>query len=138
MHILRTTLFLSVLGAGGVASANGFYINEHDAKVTGRAGASTASDTDASAVVFNPGGIAVNEGTQVTIGAALIVAKGSYTDKMDNKTDTDSGPAVLPTIFATSRVHDMVSVGIGFHLPFGLAISWPETSPQRDVLLKQS
>jgi long-chain fatty acid transport protein len=138
MHLLRTTLFLSVLGAGGVASANGFYINEHDAKVTGRAGASTATDTDASAVVFNPGGIAVNKGTQVTIGAALIIAQGSYTDKMDQKTDTDSGPAVLPTIFATSRVHDMVSVGIGFHLPFGLAISWPETSPQRDVLLKQS
>jgi long-chain fatty acid transport protein len=137
MKTLRTALFLAVGLGGGIASANGFYINEHDAKVTGRAGASTATNTDPSAIVYNPGGIPVSEGTTVSIGSSLIIAKGSYTDLMDEKTETDSSPAVLPTIFVTSRVHEMVSVGLGFHLPFGLAVSWPEAHAQADVIQDQ-
>ncbi|MBX3156286.1 MAG: TonB-dependent receptor [Deltaproteobacteria bacterium] len=137
MRTTSTTLLL-LGGLGGVASANGFYINEHDAKVTGRAGAAVASDTDASAIVYNPGGIAVSEGTQVSFGGALIVASGRYTDTGGAATDTNSSPAVLPQLMVTSKLHPMVAVGIGFHLPFGLAISWPETSPQADVALTQS
>jgi long-chain fatty acid transport protein len=135
MHTLRSTLFsaLGVAALASTASANGFFINEHDAKVTGRAGAATASDTDPSAIVFNPGGIAIGDGTRVSIGGALIVAKGTYTDTNDNSTDTDSGPAVVPQLFVTSKLTDMVAVGIGFHAPFGLALSWPDDSPQADV-----
>ncbi|MEJ7599420.1 MAG: outer membrane protein transport protein [Kofleriaceae bacterium] len=137
MKTLRNVLFLAVGLGGGVATANGFYINEHDAKVTGRAGATTATNSDPSAIVFNPGGIPLAEGTNVAIGSALIVAKGSYTDTMDNRTDTDSSPAVLPSIMVTSRVHEMVAVGIGFHLPFGLAVSWPDRHAQADVIQDQ-
>ncbi|HEY5933644.1 MAG TPA: outer membrane protein transport protein [Kofleriaceae bacterium] len=138
MKTLRTALFLAVGLGGGVASANGFYLNEHDAKVTGRGGAATATNVDPSAIVYNPGGIPVAEGTAVSIGSSLIIAKGSYTDLMDNKTDTDSSPAVLPSIFITSRVHEMVSVGLGFHLPFGLAVSWPDNHAQADVIQDQA
>ena len=146
MHTLRTSLFAALfaaLGLGalaGAASANGFFINEHDAKVTGRAGATTATDEDASSVVFSPGGIALGEGTQVSITASLIAAKGSYFDanNMDARTDTDSSPAVLPSIFATSRINPMIAVGIGFHLPFGLALSWPDNHAQADVIQDQS
>jgi len=138
MKTLRNVLFLAVGLGSGVAAANGFYINEHDAKVTGRAGAATATNTDPSSIVYNPGGIPVAEGTSVSIGSSLIIAKGSYTDTMDNKTKTDSSPAVLPSIFLTSRVHEMVSVGIGFHLPFGLAVSWPDQHAQSDVIQDQS
>src|SRR5262245_15499496 len=133
MHTLRTSLTL-VATLGGVASANGFFINEHDAKVTGRAGASTATDTDPSAIVFNPGGIAIGgEGTHSSTGGARIAAKGTYTDTMNNSTDTDSGPAVVPQLFVTHKLNDMVAIGVGFHLPFGLALSWPDDSPQADI-----
>jgi len=142
MMTLRTTLFAALgLGAlAGIASANGFYINEHDAKVTGRAGAVTATIDGASSVIFNPGGIALAEGTNVSVSAALIAAKGSYYDASNNdeRTDTDSSPAVLPSIFVTSRLTDMVAVGVGFHLPFGLALSWPDNHTQADVLQDQA
>src|SRR5262245_30851405 len=142
MHTLRTSLFAALgLGAlAGIASANGFYINEHDAKVTGRAGAATATDDDPSSVIFSPGGIARGEGTRVTITGSLIAAKGSYFDSnnMDTRTDTDSSPAILPSIFATSRINDMIGVGVGFHLPFGLAVSWPDNHTQADVIQDQS
>ena len=142
MHMLRTSLFAALgLGAlAGAASANGFYINEHDAKVSGRAGASVASDDDASSVIFSPGGIALGTGTHASITASLIAATGSYTDARNNDqlTETDGPPAVLPSIAVTSRISDLLAVGIGFHLPFGLALSWPEDHAQAEVLQKQA
>ncbi|NVB82659.1 MAG: hypothetical protein HOV81_30055 [Kofleriaceae bacterium] len=139
MKNLKHILFAAILGSSGLASANAFNINEHDAKVTGRGGASAASNTDPSSIIFNPGGMAVGEGTNVSIGGSLIMANGSYeTFSGENKTDTDSSPAVVPNAYLTSRVHDMVAVGVGFHLPFGLALSWPEGHPQSGVIVDQS
>jgi long-chain fatty acid transport protein len=132
MKILRTSLFtaLGLAGLTGVASANAFNINEHDARVTGRGGATAASNDDASAIVFNPGGVAISEGTTIAIGTSLYVAQGSYENAMVDKTTTDSGAAVVPNLYVTSRVHDLLAVGIGLHLPFGLSVSWPEGHAQ--------
>ena len=138
MKTLSSSLFL-VAGLGGVAWGNAFNINEHDAKVTGRGGASAASNTDASSVIFNPGGIPVAEGTQVAIAGALYIAEGSYTPTGGgDKVTTDSPPSIVPSIYATSRLTDMFAVGIGFHLPFGLAVSWPDRHPQQDVIQDQT
>ncbi len=137
MRNLSKSLFILV-GLGGAASANGFYINEHDTKVTGRAGASVATDTDASAVVFNPGGLAVGEGTSFTVGASVISAAATYTTPDGQATDTNGSPAVLPAVMISHRINDMFAVGVGFHLPFGLAVSWPDSSPSRASSMKQS
>lgn len=136
MKTLSKSLFM-VACLGGVASGNAFNINEHDAKVTGRGGASAASNTDPSSVIFNPGGIPVAEGTNVAIGGALYIAKGSYEDAA-GKTFTDSPPSVVPSIYVTSRLTDMFAVGIGFHLPFGLAVSWPTGHRQAEVVQDQT
>jgi long-chain fatty acid transport protein len=142
MHMLRTSLFTALgLGAlAGAASANGFFLYEHDAKAVGRAGASTATDDDPSSIIMSPGGIALGEGTRVAITASMIAAKGSYFDanNMDARTDTDSSPAVVPSLFATTRINDMFAAGLGFHLPFGLALSWPDNHTQADVIQDQS
>ncbi|MBA3459359.1 MAG: outer membrane protein transport protein [Deltaproteobacteria bacterium] len=137
MRTLSKTLFLLAC-ASGVASANAFYLNEHDAKVTGRGGTATATATDPSAIVYNPGGLAVGEGTAISIGASLIAATATYNDPNGGSTDTDGGPAVLPQAMVSHRINDMFAVGLGFHLPFGLAVSWPDSSPQSDVVTKQS
>ena len=136
---MRTlSAILLVAATGGVASANAFVINEQDASATGRGNAASATDTSPSAIFYNPGGFAMGEGTNVVIGATMISASGSYTDPNNVKTTTDSGPAVLPTAFVTSKITDMVSVGVGFYLPFGLAISWPASNPQSDIIENQS
>lgn len=139
MKNLKHLLFAAILGTSGIASANAFNINEHDAKVTGRGGASAASNTDPSSVVFNPGGIAVGEGTNFSVGGALIFAQGSYeTFSGTDKTSTDSSPAIVPSAYVTTRINEMFAAGIGFHLPFGLAVSWPDNHPQADVIVDQS
>ena len=138
MKTLRTAIF-TVLGLGvtSLASGNAFNINEHDARVTGRGGATAASNDDPSSIVFNPGGIAIGEGTTIALGSSLYIAQGSYEDA-NAKTKTDSSPSVVPNLYVTSRVHDMVAVGIGFHMPFGLAISWPDAHAQEDVVQDQN
>lgn len=137
MRTLSKTLFLLAC-AGGVASANGFYLNEHDAKVTGRGGTATATDTDPSSIVYNVGGLAVGEGTAISLGASLIAAQATYNAPDNTSTDTNSSPAVLPNFAVSHRINDMFAAGVSFHLPFGLAVSWPDSSPQADVVTKQA
>jgi long-chain fatty acid transport protein len=138
MKTLKHFLFAGILGSSGLASANAFNINEHDAAVTGRGGATAASNTTPSSIVYNPGGIAVAEGTSFTIGGSLYMAEGSYQPAGGDKTTTDSNPSVVPSFYLTSRVHDMLAVGIGLHLPFGLAVSWPDAHDQEQVIQDQS
>lgn len=130
---------LLALGLGsGVASANAFLLAIHDGKAMGRGNAAGATDTDPSAITYNIGGLAVADGTNVMVGGAMVVPSSTYTDPEGRKTDTLSQHPVLPHIFASSKLTDMVAVGIGFHLPFGLEIEWPDSSPANDVTKYQS
>lgn len=138
MKTLKHFLFAGILGSSGLASANAFNINEHDAAVTGRGGATAASNTTPSSIVYNPGGLAVAEGTSFVIGSSLYLAEGSYQPSGGEKTTTDSRPSVVPSFYLSSRVHDMLAVGIGLHLPFGLAVSWPDSHQQQQVIQDQS
>ena len=127
-----------VSGTASLASANAFNISEHDAEATGRGNAVAASDTGPSSIVFNPGGIAVGDGVNVAVNGSLVAAGGQYKNDTDGTVKTDGGPAVVPAAFVTARVHPMVAVGLGFHAPFGLSISWPTNHPQADVIQDQS
>ena len=62
----------------------------------------------------------------------------SYTDPSGAKTESDTPTQGVPGIFLSSRVHPMVAVGIGFYTPFGLAVSWPDSSPQNDVIHEEA
>ena len=140
MRTLRTfiTAALLVGAASGAAHANAFYLSEHDAEATGRAFANAATDDQPSAIVYNPGGVAVGEGTAISIGGSLVVANAAFTPDGGTKFDTTNQPAVLPQLFVTSRVHDLIAVGVGFYAPFGLAIAWPNDAPTADVIQRQS
>ncbi|MBA2538994.1 MAG: outer membrane protein transport protein [Deltaproteobacteria bacterium] len=143
MKTLRTSLFtaLGLAGLTGLASANAFNINEHDPKVTGRGGATAASNADASSIVFNPGGLALTEGTQLLIGTSLYIAEGWYCDSnaaeandcYDRGTRTDSAPAPVPNLYVAHRLNDMIALGVGVHFPFGLAVSYPDNHLQSTV-----
>jgi long-chain fatty acid transport protein len=147
MRTLPTSFLLVVANASiaaivsfassSVAWANAFYLNEHDARVTGRGGAAHATDIEPSAIVYNPGGVAIGRGTSFSIGGSLIAPDATYYDPMNQQTSTDVDPVVLPTLFVTSRLHEYVAAGIGFHMPFGLRVNWPESSPQAEIVTQQ-
>lgn len=129
---------LAVLALGGQASANVFMFPFYDAKAVGRGNASAATDSDPSAIAYNVGGLAAGQGTSVTLGGSLVFPNVSYTDTAGSKTDTESSHPVVPHLFVSSHVTDMIAVGIGFHAPFGLAITWPDSAPTTDVAKYQS
>lgn len=126
-------LFLLAV-TGGSAHANGFLLNEFDAKAVGRGNASSATDTDPSSIYYNIGGLAVAEGTNIQLGGSLIQPNASFTDLSGTKTTSDTNPQAVVGVFASARITPMVAVGIGLDTPFGLAISWPASSPQTDVI----
>lgn len=135
---MKKLSLLLLAGLGSSAHANGFLLNEFDAKAVGRGNAATATDVDPSSIYYNIGGLAVGDGTNVQIGGALIAPMASYTDPSGAKTDSDTPTQGVPGIFLSSRVHPMIAVGIGFYTPFGLAVSWPDSSPQNDVIHKEA
>ncbi len=151
MKNLRSTLSglfaaAGLVGVTGTAGANSFNINEHDARVTGRGGATAASNDDASAIVFNPAGLGRTEGTEVLIGTALYIAQGWYCTEsdaeqnvcQDNGTKTESPPQPVPSIYISHRINSLLAVGIGMHFPFGLAVEWPNGHPQQTVAQESS
>lgn len=141
MRLLSSALFLGagLCASAGVASANGFVLNDFSAKATGRGDATIATSSDGSAIVYNVAGIAAQTGVNFYVGASFLSATGSFTNDADGeKTETDSPMAVTPGMYLTARVHDMVVVGLGFHTPFGSKIQWPAEAPTADEVRSQA
>jgi long-chain fatty acid transport protein len=135
----KLSIFIMVVGGlASTASANGFLLNEFDARAVGRGNASSATDSDPSSIYYNIGGLSVAEGTHVEIGGSLVAPFATFNQADGNKIDSNTSPQVVPAFFASTRLTSMVAVGFGFYTPFGLALSWPDNSPTNDVLHSQS
>jgi long-chain fatty acid transport protein len=133
---MRILTSLGVVAAfAGSARANAFLLNEFDARAVGRGDTGVATDYDPSSIYYNVGGLATTEGTRVTIGGSLIAPIASFTDAATGtKTDSTTPAQVIPGVFASSRLNHAIAVGVGFYTPFGLAVDWPASSPQADVV----
>ena len=91
--------------APGLASASGFHVDEQDARATGRAGAVTASSNNASAIYYNPAGIASLTGVHVDVGGSLLRPSAEFTSAVDGGTMNRFVPcASRRTIFRRPRV----------------------------------
>jgi len=139
MRKLTLLTSFTLCGLAATAVANGFNVNEFDGKATGRGDAEAATDTDASSIYFNVGGLPVASGTQVMIGGSLIAPSASFTDATTGtKTDSTTSPQVIPGVFISSKLNKLVAVGVGFYTPFGLALSWPAGAQTNDVVSSEA
>jgi len=126
-------LALALIATAGLARAAGFAIYENDARGFAMGNANVGSNDDASALYSNPAAITQLPGAQVKVGITLIqpsidvstanqyanggVANGALknaTFSMNNYTQ------VIPNLYATYRLNDEMSVGLGIYTPFGL------------------
>ena len=127
----KLAYLLVIAGSAGSAHANGFLLNEFDAKAVGRGNASVATDTDASSIYYNIGGLAAGDGTQVMVGGSLITPNAAFTPAAGgSKVDSTSKTQFVPGVFIASKVTDMIAAGIGLDTPFGLAVTWPGASTE--------
>jgi long-chain fatty acid transport protein len=129
---LGATILTAWCASSGRAQASGFHIDEQDTRAGGRAGAVVASPHNASAIYYNPAGIAVLSGVQIQVGAAAVAPTADFTSSETGATTSASDDVfILPQAFVSWRASELVSLGIGVGAPFGLALSWPATSPGR-------
>ena len=112
----------------GIILAGGFQLNEHGAKPMGLGGAFTAIVNDASAVYWNGAGLSYLEGTNLLLGAAIIGPSTSFrgVSPAIDKSSMKSQTFVPPHFFASHKISEAFSVGLGASVPFGLGTKWSE------------
>ena len=129
--LLGIILSFFITSESFAVGSSGFSTQLVGAKALGQGNAFAGEADDPSALYYNPAGITQLKGTQVSIGAAGVVAiidrtgEGVPTDHMKRQL------GVLPNLYLTSSSpfgNDRFSVGVGITSPFGLSTSWAPTS----------
>lgn len=132
----------AVMGTASMSFGAGFKIAEQGAKAMAMGNAFVAQADDASALAFNPAGIAFQKGTQLQIGSTTILVP--QTDF--NGTTQLSGATTVsekanrdiflaPTVYATTSMESMpLSFGLGINSFHPLAKRWDASSEFRDSI----
>jgi len=120
--------------------ANGFLLPDQDAFATARGEAFVATADNASAVYYNPAGIAQLEGNNLRAGIYGIYLDPSYTPPGGGHTyHSSDNLAAVPQLFYTYTLKDLPwSFGLGVYSPFGLSTSWPQDTGFRTIATEGS
>ena len=128
MQLIQISV-VSVLIPLSAALSGGFQLNEHGARAMGQGGAFAARASDLSAIYFNPAGLAYQKGTQVYVGATLIMPKTSFygPDQLNTNQETKMVSQTFNPInvYASIQITDDLVAGVGVNNPYGLGTEWP-------------
>jgi len=96
-------------------------------------GAFVGQADNPSAVWYNPAGITDLDGTRISAGVIAIYPVLTH-ENANGTTDVSERDVFFPPqLFATNKVNDRVSLGLGITSPFGLSTDWSETSATSTV-----
>jgi len=126
--------------------AGGFQLNEAGARAMAQANAFAARANDASAIFFNPAGIAFQPGHSVLFGTTIVAPSVSFygpiVDGNDPAISTESklNKQIFPPInvYGKFQITDDLHAGIAINNPFGLGTEWPEDWVGRFITTKIS
>ncbi len=121
-------LFAVVLAVSPVF-AGGFSIYEQGGRAMGLAGAFAARADDASAMFYNPAGIAFLDGTHFYGGVTLILPTAKFAGitpypGFGVQEETKDRVFTPPTFFITHRLGQKLGIGFGVYVPYGLGVEW--------------
>lgn len=120
-------------------SAGGFRLPDQDAFATARGEAFVATADNASAVYYNPAGLAHLRGHQVRGGAYSIWYESQFESPSGPEWDSKSRVHPVPQLFyAYGNDACPVAFGLGVYSPYGLSQEWPQDVPFRQAALKGS
>jgi len=127
-RILAALALAAGLGLAATALAGGFNIYEAGARATALGGAFTATADDASALFYNPAGIAFFEGTVIDANLMPVAPGTKFTAAnwpdpgATGRTTKQSFP--IPGLYAAHRTDGPLAFGLGVYAPFGLGVEW--------------
>jgi long-chain fatty acid transport protein len=138
LKTLMSAVAVLALVAAGEAKAAGISLDLHSARAVGMAGSVVGFIDDASAIYFNPAGIAQGQGIDFMVGITGIVPLFNATAANGVQTSGNHTLIPPPHIFATYGISDEVTVGIGVFTPYGLSLGWPDGYPGRYIVTQVS
>jgi long-chain fatty acid transport protein len=134
----RNLLIAVLLGVSVQDSmANGFGLPDQDAFATARGEAFVATADNASAIYYNPAGIAQLTNNNVRGGLNSVYYEPTYQRPNGGQTYYSSANfAYLPQLFYTYTASGApLSLGLGVYAPFGGNMSWPQNTGFRSVAI---
>lgn len=123
--------------AGG-AQASGYRFGSQSVSGQGYADANGAEAADASTIFYNPAGMVRLDGTQMTLGATVLVPHSSYTDSGSTRfTGTPAGgtaahdfapdSVTAPSLYVSKRLNDQWTAGLGVFVPYGVKLDYGDS-----------
>ena len=137
MRARNFSVILTVLGLfPATGSALGIRLFDHDAFATARGDAFVATADNASAIYYNPAGISQLKGHNTRAALSLVNVDSDFKGRSGRDTSVKEDWILLPGFFYTySPSNCPISLGLGYYMPFGLALEWPETAPFRTTTI---
>lgn len=134
---MKRLLFAVVLLAVGTSQAAGISITTHSARATGMGTAVTAHLDDATTMAYNPAGLAQIHGLEVFLGDTPIYPDVKFTPQGSTTSQsTDFTVAPPPHLYIAYPFLERFAAGVGFYVPFGNRIHWPDDFVGRFVATK--
>jgi len=131
--LMSAVVVLAVVGAEE-ARAAGIAVDLNSARGVAMAGSVAGFIDDASALYYNPAGIAQGQGIDFMVGITGIVPFFNVTAANGVQTEGEHGIIPPPHIYATYGISDEITVGLGVYTPYGLKIGWPAEYPGRYIV----
>ena len=120
------TILVYIIMTISYTLAGCFQINEQNARAMGFAGAFVAQASDASAVYFDPAGLAFQKGRKVQGRTTFIIPSTTFTGPTPSTTKTSTASQVFfPSILYLSYgMNDHLTFGLGIYTPYSLGSEW--------------
>jgi long-chain fatty acid transport protein len=127
---MRRFVWLALFaGVPTLGAAQGFGLYELGTCGMGRAGVAAAKPCpDASAIFYNPAGLAGLSGNHLSGGVTVVQALGSFTDDRRAIATNLTNPLIpVPNLYFSRALTRDATIGLGVYAPYGLETHWPTT-----------
>jgi long-chain fatty acid transport protein len=134
-----TLIIAAALGATSFgASASGYRFGSQSVAGQGSADANGAEAVDASTIFYNPAGLSRLDGTQISVGATVVVPHSTYNDTgsthftgqpTGGTATKDYAPDAVtaPSLYVSKKLNEQWAVGLGMYVPYGTKLDYGNT-----------
>jgi len=127
----RVLLMLVISSLSVSLFAGGFALSGVGSRATAMGGAFRGLSDDATAMFWNPAGLAFQDGLKVDLGGTFIMPSATWenpdaalTGLRPGETDSEKALKAFPNAFLTMAKHPKLKYGLGVFVPYGLGSTW--------------
>ncbi len=132
--IQLSLLLLTILSLSASLFAGGFALSGVGSRATSMGGAFRGLADDATAMYWNPAGLAYLEENQIDLGGTFIMPSGTWdptgtaltgiTGFSAKEFEAEKSLRSFPNLFVTMAKHPRLKYGLGVFVPYGLGTTW--------------